>query len=74
LAKDPEMFDQGERLKADALDNSVVDSYLNWLSSEIEEKIRGESVGSGGLFSSGLEHALLTLGNWLDSDERTFAQ
>jgi uncharacterized membrane-anchored protein YjiN (DUF445 family) len=73
LAKDPEMFDQGERLKADVLDNSVVDSYLNWLSSEIEEKIRAESVGSGGLFSSGLEHALLTLGNWLDSDEHIHA-
>jgi uncharacterized membrane-anchored protein YjiN (DUF445 family) len=69
LAKDPELFDQGERLKADVLDNSVVDGYLDWLSSEIEEKIRAESIAADGIFSSGLEHALLTLGNWLDSDD-----
>jgi len=68
LAEDPELFDQGERLKADVLDNSVVDGYLDWLSSEIEEKIRAESVAADGIFSSGLEHALLTLGNWLDTD------
>jgi uncharacterized membrane-anchored protein YjiN (DUF445 family) len=61
LAKDPEMFDQAERLNADVLDNSVVDSYLDWLSTEIEERING-------LFSSGLEHSLLTLGRWLESD------
>jgi uncharacterized membrane-anchored protein YjiN (DUF445 family) len=68
LANDPEMFDQGERLKADVLDNSVVDGYLDWLSSEIEEKIKAESVAPDGIVSSGLEHALLTLGNWLDTD------
>jgi uncharacterized membrane-anchored protein YjiN (DUF445 family) len=69
LAKDPEMFEQGERLKADVLDNSVVDSYLDWLSTEIEEKIRAESVVPGGLFSNSLEHTLLTLSNWLEDDE-----
>jgi uncharacterized membrane-anchored protein YjiN (DUF445 family) len=73
LAKDPDMFEQGERLKADVLDNSVVDSYLEWLSGEIEEKIRVESAVPDGIFSSGLEHALLTLGNWLDSDEHIHA-
>jgi uncharacterized membrane-anchored protein YjiN (DUF445 family) len=73
LAKDPEMFDQGERVKADVLDNSVVDSYLDWLSSEIEEKIRAESVLPDGIFFSGLEHALLTLSEWLDSDEHIHA-
>ncbi|MFZ3326723.1 MAG: DUF445 domain-containing protein [Methylocella sp.] len=68
LANEPEMFDLGERLKADVLDNSVVDGYLDWLSSEIEEKIKAESIAPDGIVSSGLEHALLTLGNWLDTD------
>jgi uncharacterized membrane-anchored protein YjiN (DUF445 family) len=68
LANEPEMFDQGERLKAEVLDNSVVDRYLDWLSSEIEEKIKAESVAPDGILSSGLEHAVLTLGNWLDTD------
>ncbi len=68
LVNEPEMFDQGERLKADVLDNSVVDGYLDWLSSEIEEKIKAESIAPDGIVSSGLEHALLTLGNWLDTD------
>jgi uncharacterized membrane-anchored protein YjiN (DUF445 family) len=73
LAKDPEMFDQGEQLKADVLDNSVVESYLNWLSLEIEEKIKDEAASPDGLFSSGLEHALLTLGQWLESDAHIHA-
>jgi len=69
LANDPELFDQGERLKAEVLDNSVIDGYLNWLSSEIEEKNRAESVAPGGIVSSGLEHALRSLGNWLEGDD-----
>lgn len=69
LAKDPVIFDQAERLKADVLDNSVIDSYLVWLSGEIEEKIKNEAATSNGLFSSGLEHALLAFGEWLESDE-----
>ncbi|HWX13789.1 MAG TPA: DUF445 domain-containing protein [Methylocella sp.] len=73
LAKDPEMFDQAERLKADVLDNSVVDSYLDWLSTEIEERIKAEAAAPDGLFSSGLEHSLLTLGRWLESDEHIHA-
>ena len=69
LAKDPELFEQGEKLKTDVLDNSVVNGYLNWLSSEIEEKIKAESVAPGGIFSSGIEHVLLSLANWLDGDD-----
>jgi uncharacterized membrane-anchored protein YjiN (DUF445 family) len=68
LAKDPEMFDQGERLKADVLDNSVVENYLNWLSGEVDDRIKAEVSAPDGVFSSGLEHALLTLAQWLESD------
>jgi uncharacterized membrane-anchored protein YjiN (DUF445 family) len=73
LAKDPELFDQGEQLKADVLDNSVVESYLNWLSGEVENRIKSEAASPDGLFSSGLEHALLTLGQWLESDAHIHA-
>ena len=69
LANDPEMFDQGERLKAEVLDNSVVDGYLNWLSNEIEEKIRVDLVAPNGIFTRSLEHALGSLGNWLEGDD-----
>jgi uncharacterized membrane-anchored protein YjiN (DUF445 family) len=69
LATDPEMFDQGERLKTDVLDDSVADSYLDWLSVEIENKIRAESAAPGGIFSSGLERTLLALGKWLETDK-----
>ena len=69
LAKDTEMFDQGERLKADVLDDTVVDSYLHWLSIEIESKIRAELTTPGGIFSSGLERMLLALGNFLATDK-----
>ncbi len=43
---------------------------LEWLSSEIEEEIRAKSVAPGGIFSSGIERALLSLANWLDGDDR----
>jgi len=69
LAKDPVIFDRAERIKADVLDNSVIDSYLFWLSGEVEEKIKNEAAAADGLISSGLEHALLTFGEWLESDE-----
>ena len=69
LAKDPEMFDQGERLKADVLDDAVVDSYLHWLSIEIENKIRAESATPDGIFSGGLERTLLAWGNFLETDK-----
>jgi len=73
LAKDQEMFDHAERIKADVLDNSVVDSYLDWLSTEIEERIKSEVAAPDGVFFSGLEHALCTLGQWLETDEHIHA-
>jgi len=69
LAGDQKIFDEAERLKADVLDNPVVDSYLDWLTGEIEEKIHQEAAAPDGIFSRGLEHALLTFAKWLESDE-----
>ena len=69
LASDQELFDRGERIKDDVLNNAAVESYLGWLTSEIEEKIKNEQTSPDGLFASGLEHALLALGHWIDIDE-----
>jgi uncharacterized membrane-anchored protein YjiN (DUF445 family) len=43
------------------------------LSTEIEERIKAEAAAPDGLFSSGLEHSLLTLGRWSESDEHIHA-
>lgn len=69
LAGDQELFDRGERIKDDVLNNAAVESYLGWLTSEIEEKIKNEQTSPDGLLASGLEHALLALGHWIDIDE-----
>lgn len=69
LANDPEMFERGEKIKADVLDNSAVEGYLNWLGGEIEEKIKLEQASPNGVLSAGIEHALLALGHWLEADD-----
>ncbi len=69
LANDPQLFDQGERIKADVLDNSVVDGYLNWLGEEVEGKIRAEQASSDGILSAAVTHGLVAFGDWLDRDD-----
>jgi uncharacterized membrane-anchored protein YjiN (DUF445 family) len=73
LAGDPEMLDYCERIKAEVLDNSVVDGYLDWLAQEVESKVQTELATNDGMVSRGLEHALLALASWLDSDARGHA-
>lgn len=71
LADDPDLFEKCERVKAEVLDNTVVDGYLDWLGQEFEAKLKVEMTDKDGLLSGGLEHALLSLANWLTHDTGT---
>ncbi len=69
LADDPQVSEQCERFKGKFLEQSVVESYLDWLIGEVETRLRAELDGEANVVSSGLEHALVAVGRWLDSDE-----
>ena len=73
LAEDPVIFAQCERLKSDVLSSKVIESYLAWLSTEIEAKVKLEMATGDSLVASGLEHGLASLGHWLDADEQARA-
>jgi len=68
LADDPDMLQHCEQIKAEVLDNAVVEGYLDWLSQEFESKVQAELAAPDGILSTGLEHALIAFGNWLDND------
>ena len=70
LADDPAMLARCERIKADLLGNSVVEGYLDRLGHRIEGRLQAELTAKDGILSAGLEHALLALGGWLDTDTR----
>ena len=65
LANDEDMFEYGERIKSDMLDNALVEDYLEWLGEEIELKVRTELSAGEGALGGYLERALLAFGHWL---------
>lgn len=70
LADDPVLLERGERIKSEALDDKLVDSYLAWLAGEAEEKLTAELGQEHGVVSTALEHALKAIGQWLEQDTR----
>ena len=70
LADDAELYEQSERIKAEVLDNEVVESYLDWLAAEIEAWIAADGAAADSLLLRGLQHALQVTAKWLEEDER----
>jgi hypothetical protein len=68
LASDPDLLEYCESIRAEALDNSVVGGYLAWLGRELQSKVQTDWAAEDGMFSSGLERAVLALGHWLDGE------
>jgi len=73
LADDAELYEQSERIKAEVLDNEVVESYLDWLAAEIEAWIAADGAAADSLLLRGLRHALQVTAKWLEEDERILA-
>ncbi len=68
LADDPELLDYCERIKSEVLDNTTVGGYLDWLAGRVEAGVQQELIVKEGMFTSGLEQILLSIGHWLDND------
>lgn len=70
LADDPELYEQCERVKAEVLDNTVIESYLEWLAKEVDAWVTADTANPNSLLLSGLEHTLQEIASWLERDER----
>jgi uncharacterized membrane-anchored protein YjiN (DUF445 family) len=70
LADDPVLYEQCERVKAEVLDNTVVESYLQWLAKEVDAWITADTAAPNSLLLTGLEHMLQEIASWLEQDER----
>ncbi len=68
LAEDEDLLERGEKIKSAVLDDKMVESYLDWLAGEAEEKLEAELASEGGLVAAALEHALQALAAWLAQD------
>ncbi|MEW6343316.1 MAG: DUF445 domain-containing protein [Paraburkholderia sp.] len=68
LADDPQLLEQGERIKSEVLDNDVVEGYLEWLSGEVGEKVQAEIGTDDGMLMQCLEHGLRAVGGWLEDN------
>jgi uncharacterized membrane-anchored protein YjiN (DUF445 family) len=68
LADDPEAFAVGERIKAEVLDNPVVEQYLDSLWGEVKARLNADLAADEGIIQQGLERALLALGRRLEDD------
>jgi uncharacterized membrane-anchored protein YjiN (DUF445 family) len=74
LKEDPEMYERCEQVKAKVLDSAVVESYLQWLSDEIQNWIKSDTEAQESVVMGGLEHMLLAIGKWLSEDQATRAR
>jgi uncharacterized membrane-anchored protein YjiN (DUF445 family) len=70
LAVNPEMYERGEEFKAGILRNPVVLQQVDRLWTEIETRLDENAVSRIDQISDGLEHALITLGQRMASDEQ----
>jgi uncharacterized membrane-anchored protein YjiN (DUF445 family) len=70
LVDDPVLYEQCERVKAEVLDNTVVESYLQWLAKEVDAWITADTATPNSLLLNGLEHMLQEIASWLEQDER----
>ncbi|MBV8168248.1 MAG: DUF445 domain-containing protein, partial [Alphaproteobacteria bacterium] len=66
LDEDPEMIATAERIKAEILANPAVAGWVDMLWREVEARLK--SSGDGGALAAGLEHALGSVGSWLQTD------
>ena len=73
LAVEPEMYARGEELKAGILRNPVVLQQVNKLWTEIEARLDTTSAERIDQISTGLEQALITLGQRMADDARIHA-
>ncbi len=69
LSDDPTLYEECERIKAEVLDNTVVESYLQWLTTEVEAWITADAGAPNSLLLGGAEQALRTIANWLEQDK-----
>jgi uncharacterized membrane-anchored protein YjiN (DUF445 family) len=70
LAEKPEMYARGEELKAAILNNPVVLQQVGKLWSEIESRLDTNSAARIDQMASGLEQALIALGQKMADDEQ----
>jgi len=70
LEHDPETYETWERIKSDVLDAALVDDYLAWLSDQAQARLKEELGAGSGVVTRALEHGLVAIGGWLETDER----
>ena len=68
LADDPDMLQHCEQIKAEVLDNAVVEGYLDWLSQEFESKVQAELAAPTASCRADWNMHCIAFGNWLDND------
>ncbi|NIF56474.1 DUF445 domain-containing protein [Burkholderia sp. Ax-1724] len=67
LADDPQLLEEGERIKAEVLDGAVLDGYLEWLGTEAGDRLQVELAAREGVLQQVLARGLAAAGEWLDT-------
>jgi uncharacterized membrane-anchored protein YjiN (DUF445 family) len=70
LATDPEVVEACERIKSEVLDSSTVDGYLDWISAELQSKMKTDCAAQDGTAVRTLAQVLVATGGWLETDRR----
>ncbi|MBV8778544.1 MAG: DUF445 domain-containing protein [Alphaproteobacteria bacterium] len=68
LAHDADTYEWCEQIKAEVLDTTLVDNYLDWLVSEVESHLARDLDLENGLIAKAIEQALMAIGDWMGQD------